>query len=157
MTHVLKPSAESRITLWTYHPSSFRLDDAGGRIDSSRGRYWNYHSPDRRVRYRLVLRRLQALIETDQFLWCCTTRGKYFRMTTAEDLVEWELDVPHSQVLRFYREAIWAGIIEGRDDWSELFVAEQPCRHERDEIGALVRFPMDNGSIKSLGPPPPKY
>ena len=60
----------------------------------------------------------------------------------AIDLVEWELNVPDSQVLSLYREDVWEDIYHGRaNEWDRLLIHGLDARGE--SIGALVKVPID--------------
>lgn len=141
--------------LWTHHPSSFRLDDPNLQIDHTKGKFWN--SEQLGFRYREALPKLQLLVKTDQFLWCCTTRGCFVRTTEEIDLVEWELDVPASQVLRFHDVQVWEDIVWSRgDDWDSLLIDGAIADVAADKgIGALVRVPVDKWAT-CHGPPEPQ-
>ncbi len=143
------------MNLWTYHPSTFRLDNPDAKIDSTQGVYWNEDS----LQYRKVLPRLQQLLGTDQFLWCCTTPGCFVRTTEEIDLVEWELVVPNSEIVAFYSVPVWEDIIYGRSSaWDDLVLeglTEQ--RAATKDVGAWIRFPLRPDSITRFGPLPPLY
>lgn len=141
--------------LWTHHPSDFQLDTAA-EIDHTRGQYWNLNMRD--FRYREVLLRLHQHIGTDQFLWCCTVRGGFMRTTEEIDWVEWELDIPESEVLKFYRVPIWEDIVWSRsDDWDQLFVDKAEADIPNQNVGALVKFPVRREWVKCHGPLPVRY
>ncbi len=138
--------------LWTYHPSTFRLDDPEARIDPTKGLYWN----DTTTRYRDVLPRLQVLLGTDQFLWCCTTKGCFIRPSKEIDLVEWELDVPPSEILAFYSVPVWEDIVHGRSEaWDNLVIKNVQAANK--DVDAFVRFPLKAGTLKCLGPLPIRH
>lgn len=139
--------------LWTYHPSTFRLDDPNTKIDPTRGMYWK----DDSLQYRKVLPRLQQLLGTDQFLWCCTTPGRFMRPTEEFDLAEWELAVPTSEILAFHRVPIWEDIVYGRGSaWDTLvFVGLGDEEAANTDVGAWIRFPLKPDSIIRFEPVPP--
>lgn len=146
------PHESTTMRLWTHHPSTFQVDDPHERIDRTLGEYWkDSMGPD--FRYREVLPRLQNLVGTDQFLWCCTVRGCY-PVGETTDSIEWELNEPFSQILAFYRETVWLDIILGRgDDWDNLLIQGISEEEAADkDIGALVRFPVTGRPIRRLGP-----
>ncbi len=141
--------------LWTYHPSTFTVDDPNGKIDSKRGTYWN----DESLQYRTALPQLQQLLGTDQFLWCCTTTGCFVRTTEEIDLVEWELDVPTSEILAFYRVSVWEDIVHGRSAvWANLFIDNlSEVEAANRDVGVWIRFPLISGSVTRCAPLPPLY
>jgi hypothetical protein len=143
------------VKLWTYHPSDFRLDDPAVNIDPSKGTYWSLET----IRYREPLAKLQQLLKTDQFLWCCTTRDCFVRVSEEIDLTEWELTIPFCDVLGFYSVQAWEGIIQGQDnEWQNLLIeniSEEAAASEG--VGAWVRFPVPSEATKCLGPPQPVY
>lgn len=133
------------MNLWTYHPITFRPDNPNGTIDHTRGMCRG------KERYPEVLRRLQDLLGTDQFLWCWTTRGS--RSSHGILFYEWELDVPLSEILAFYSVPVWEDIFNGRaEEWERLLV--ENTRAVADEnVAAWVRFPLRECSIRCLGHP----
>lgn len=144
------------VKLWSHHPSDFRLETASN-VDYKKGKYWNSNDPN--LRYREVLPLLHGRVGTDQFLWCCAVRGEFQRTAEEIDLVEWELNVPRSAVLAFYRASIWEDIVWGRSDaWDELFTGtETEANVVSTKIGALVRFPLHPEWVTCHGPPPVRY
>lgn len=139
--------------LWTHHPSNFRIDDVTARIDATKGVYWKNNT----LKYREALRRLQERLGTDQFLWCCTVRGLFVRTAEDIDLVEWELDVPLSEVLGFYSSPAWEEVIQGQEEaWDRLFLdrLSKEAGTASKEVDAWVRFPLKSGTAKCLGPLP---
>ena len=144
---------EPRVKLWTYHPSTFRIDDPQLSVDYMRGKYWQDDSHG--FRYREVLPILCELLGTTNFVWCCTARGKMQKMTSDEDLVEWEISLPMSNVLKFYSELVWDKIIWGKsDDWQPLFVSDiKPS----GDLGALVKVPLLPEVAFCHGQVKPKY
>jgi hypothetical protein len=144
---------EAAMQLWTYHRSNFPVDTIS-EIDSTKSFWWTYDEPS--FRYREVLPVLWKLVGTKDFLWCCTERGGFMRMTEEDDVVEWELNVPATSVL-FYRELLWDEILHGKsDNWSDLILKDVtdplPGR-----TGAIVRVPLPPNSATNLGPAPVKY
>jgi hypothetical protein len=130
--------------LWTHHSSDFLVDAPDLVVDPTQGRYWRGKFPD--FRYRDVLPRLQNLVGTTQFLWCYTIREK----PQDTDLVEWELNLSDSQILRFIRSWVWEGIVcSNPTDWGDLFVASKP--NPGRDIHALVLVPLPRGTAKSYG------
>jgi hypothetical protein len=142
-------SDDKCVKLWTHHPSAFRLDDLEARIDSTRGKYWK----NKNLGYRDVLPKLHKRLGTDQFLWCCTAKGCFIRLSEGVDLIEWELAVPTSEILAFYSVPAWEDIIRGQcQAWDGLFIESVQAGSEG--VGAWVRFPPQVGTIKCLGPLP---
>jgi len=126
--------------LWTHHPSRFQIDAVDLVVDPTQGEHW--HMEARNFRYRDVLRALCGRLGTSQFLWCCTRRGQFRRLIAECDLVEWELNVPESQILAFIRGRVWEDIVWSRsDDWGELIIEERPELAD-PYINALVRVPL---------------
>jgi len=140
--------------LWTHHPSAFQLADPRLIVDPTKGQYWN--SNEIGPRYREVLRRLQKTVGTDQFLWCCTTRGQFIRPTEETDLVEWELNIPDPSRMIFFCCSVWEDIVRSKcDDWSRLFVAELP--EPNPDINAVVLLPLQAHLVKCHGQLRPKH
>jgi len=127
--------------LWTHHPTGFQVDYADIVIDPTKGRYWRDETPG--LRYRDVLPKLQKLVGTAQFLWCFTIR----ELPENTDLVEWELNVPESQILRFLQSWVWEEIVwTNRADWHNLFVDGRPTAGKG--IHALVSVPLPSAWVK---------
>jgi hypothetical protein len=146
------------VRLWTYQPSDFRPD--AKKIDPTRGRYWRDEA--RGFRYRKILTKLQKLVGTDQFLWCYTVRPPNPRVIEDVDVIEWELDVPLSHVLRFIHSHVWEGIFrsqrddwENLDDWKNLLIEGEPSPGEG--VHALVRWPLPDGALRSHRQPQPQH
>jgi hypothetical protein len=141
--------------LWTHHPSDFPLDAADLVINPARGIHWQ--DERRNFRYRERLHALQLLLGTSQFLWCFTTRGGFTRYEESQDLVEWELDIPRSQIITFFSGPVWEDLIWGRSgDWTKLFIEDSAVRPDRD-IQALVRVPLPRGVATCHGQMPAVY
>jgi hypothetical protein len=127
--------------LWTHHPHGFRLDSAHIVIDPTKGRYWRDNIAG--LRYRDVLPKLQQLLGTRQFLWCYTIRTQ----PQNADLVEWELNLPESQILRFVHSWVWETIVWGNPDgWQNLFADGRPDAGK--DIHALVSWPLPPAWVK---------
>lgn len=141
--------------LWTYHPSNFRLDDPNVKIDPTKGMYWN----DESLQYQKVLPKLQQLLGTDQFLWCCTIPDCFDRMTEDDDLVEWELVVPIAEILSFHSVPVWEDIVHGRGcAWDSLVIGDLTEQEAgKKEVGAWLRFPLKPDSIERFGHLYPLY
>jgi hypothetical protein len=136
------------VQLWTHHPSGFQIDAPDLVIDPTKGQYWRCQGPD--FRYRDVLPKLHQFVGTSQFLWCCTVRGQFIRPTEDTDLIEWELNVPQPQILRFYRASVWEGIVRGKSaDWNSLVIAGNPPAGV--DTHALVRIPLKPTWVKCHG------
>jgi hypothetical protein len=134
--------------LWTYHPTGFQVDAADLIIDPARGQYWRHDEPG--FRYQEVFPKLQKLVGTNQFLWCYTVRGQCIRVTEDMELVEWELNVQESHILRFFRSYVWEAIVRSKgDDWVNLFVSGKP--EAGQDIHALVVVPLPRGTAQSRG------
>jgi len=99
------------LIVWTHHPHAFPLTAPDLVIDPTKGDNWNAKDPVYRDRYRRILRQLQELLGTTQFLWCCMEQGEFVRTTEEVDLVEWELDIPESHVTSLYRENVWEDLL----------------------------------------------
>ena len=140
--------------LWTHHPEAFKVDADDLRIDHTCGTFWNLECPG--FRYRAILPKLFDLVGSNQFLWCCTRRGKFARTSEAHDLVEWELHVPESAMIAVFRVSVWEDLIWSlSDDWSNLILTERPTV-AADDINALVSVPLPKDSatrwlMKPLG------
>jgi len=140
--------------LWTHQPTGFQIDSASLVIDPARGQYWSCQIVG--SRYRDVLPKLQELVGASQFLWCCTVPGQFVRVTEQMDLVEWELNVPESQILRCIRASVWEAIVRGEsDDWENLFRVGAPVAGI--DIHVLVRVPLPAGTARSHGQLRPLY
>jgi hypothetical protein len=150
--------------LWTYHPSDFPVNDPCLVVDYTKGVYWH---PDMQgnngFRYREVLPKLHARVGTDQFLWCFLKRGGYERVTenVDQDLMEWELNVPLTQILRFYRESVWHDIVHSRsNEWGKLLTEVGQTERtgtDRTDLGALVRVPLKPEWARCHGQLLPRY
>lgn len=145
--------------LWTYHPSDFKVDDPNLKIDPSKGQYSNEGDPKFVDRYReILLPKLQQLVRTKQFLWCYTVPGQGIRASEDIDVVEWELDVPATQVLRRYDEKVWHEIYLGNDgDWDSLGLFVSEAEPMGKDIGALVRVPLKEEWVTNHGQLKPMY
>ncbi len=145
--------------LWTYHPSDFRINDPNLEVDYKKGKYSH---PDIQVangfRYCKVIPKLHEMVGTTQFLWCFTQQDQFARTYEDDDSLEWELNVPLTQILTFYREKVWEGIIISQnDDWDRLLIAvgeTEPAGSELNDLGALVRVPLEPNQAKNHGQPP---
>lgn len=146
--------------LWTHHPSNFPVNDPNLKVDYTKGQY---AQPDKvggiALRYREVMPKLHETVETTQFLWCCTQRGCYPK-AMEEDSMEWELNVPLTQILRFYRVTVWENILKNQnDDWKRLLIAvceTEPAANYPNDLGALVRVPLKLDWVKCHGQLPIK-
>ena len=128
--------------VWTFHPSAFQLDDPGTVLDPTRGTYWSQDYPPG---YRKALSRLQEMLDTKSFLWCCMSWERYPRTSESIDLVEWELHVSPSEIVAFHDVQTWEDIIHKRsEDWDSLLVAEVG---DPDQVTTLVKFPLLPGVI----------
>jgi hypothetical protein len=142
------------VRLWTYHPSVLRVDATDLRVDPTQGSCWHKDGPY--FRYREMLPKLQELVRTSQFLWCFTVPEQFTRTSENHDVVEWELNVPVPQILRFLRVPVWEAILSGESDaWEDLFVTSNP--EQGVDIQALVCVPLRPGTVRSLGAPTPQY
>jgi predicted HNH restriction endonuclease len=143
------------IRLWTYHPSTFNVDAPDLYVDHTLGKYWRHEETG--FRYREVLPIFCAKIGTDQFLWCCQKRHCIVRMSEGMDVVEWELNIPSTDAIRFYRWEVWEKLIRSKtDDWSNLWVDDQ-SQAAADEIEPVVLLPLQPAWIRTHGPAPVKY
>ena len=150
--------------LWTHHPSDFPVDDPDLVVDYTKGKYADSSMEGNNgFRYRTVLPELHKRVETSQFLWCCTERGSYPRVTEDVDknLMEWELNVPLTQILAFHRISAWEDLVWSRsDDWEELLIEVgeiEPPANDLSDLGVLVRVPLNPTWTTCHGPLPPKY
>ncbi len=141
--------------LWTFHPSDFPLDDPSQPIIHERGTYWDCPTTPR---YKTAIRKLHELVDNDQVLWCYTVRDTHIHFHEIDE-IEWELNIPFCQIQAFYSVSIWDGILHGRrDDWDNLVLhGMTPQNAVREDVGALVRWPLNPCCVKRLGTPPPKY
>ena len=142
--------------LWTHHPSSFKLDEPGIRVDPTNGKYWKMS--ESKFPYKQILAMLQEQIGWGQFLWCCTERGRYLPISEPSDLVEWEIELPLSQV-KLVSVPVWEDLIWSRgDDWDSLFPKGLSESEAVDkDIHALVRFPLPANCLTCHGQLPPRY
>ena len=150
--------------LWTHHPSDFPVNDPDLVVDYTKGMYAQPSMEGSNgFRYRNVLPKLHTLVGTTQFLWCCTERGRYERVTedVDKDLLEWEINVPLTQILRFHLVSVWEDIVWGRsDDWQDLLIEvgeTEPAANDLSDLGALVRVPLEPKSTTCHGPLQAKY
>jgi hypothetical protein len=129
--------------LWTHHPPVVRLDDPTFKLDHTKGEYWNASRQKLREGYRKALPRLQAQLESDQLLWCCTARNQY-ELVMERERIEWELNV-RFDLLIFCRTSVWDAIIHDGIEWDDLFVEfnDEPEAIAADDITALVRWPVE--------------
>lgn len=119
--------------VWTHHPGTFPLTAPNLIVDASRSIYY------RSLQYRSAIHELHRRLQGEtQFLWCLTSRNTFQRHCESIDLIEWELDVPNTQILTLYREDAWENIYHGRSsDWDALFTETVA-----ENVGALVRVPI---------------
>jgi hypothetical protein len=140
--------------LWTHHPSTFRLDLPDAKVYPERGDHWQMEAKG--FRYPQIARKLWQVIGTNQFLWCCTSRGGFVRTTEAIDLVEWEIAAPPSTILAFINAYRWEDLVWSRsDDWNGLILQRAPSRGDR-AIHALVAVPLPPGAANCRGQLPPQ-
>ena len=96
---------------------------------------------------------MHKLLGTDQFLWCWTTRGSRSFKEFCLLLLEWELDVPLSEILAFHSVPIWDEIVGGKSEaWDRLSI-EKATAVAEENLAAWVRFPLRDCSIRCLGRP----
>lgn len=114
--------------LWTWHKHRFSLID--GCVDHERSEYVQT-VPGVRQAYR----ELAYHIGTDQIIWCYTSPVQYIQLSCHTE-VEWVLDVPSKQILRFVDDIIWNRIIGRR-------CALLPLMRFQWKDEALRRFPHD--------------
>jgi len=141
--------------LWTYHASTFCLLTAT-RVDPSKGH--GHVPPHERDAYLTARQELCLLLGTDQFLFCCVTDDPFVRMDESEDLLEWRIEMPSSEVMKLVRCDVWNRIRVGKTrvgDWDRLFF-EHPWEDEatRDELQALVSFPIPTQYLTRIGKAP---
>ena len=148
--------------LWTHHLVEFPVNDPNLIVDHTRGQYWEEEMIGvDGFCYRDVLPRLHTCLGTTQFLWCCTRRDCYPRASedVDKDLMEWELNVPLTQVLTFYRGSVWEDILWSKsDNWDRLLIAvgeTAPAGNQLNDLGALARVPLEPKWAKCHGQLPP--
>lgn len=113
--------------LWTYHSPDFSL--TAGRIDHAKSDYFRT-IPTVPKAYR----RLWKLVKTSNIIWCYT-RQKSRCAKTGSDKLEWNLEVPDSEILTLVDEFIWNRILE-------LPNVQPPEAYRREaKSEALHRFP----------------
>lgn len=138
--------------LYTHHPRAFRLDGPADEFDPTKGTYWRRYAA-----YREALPRLQKRVGTDKFLWCEIV-PTFQRMTEADDLVGWELNVPHAEILAFIHEAgNWKSLFGNRPRvyWSKLIATPTEAEATGNaEYSCLVRYPFCGATMFEI---PPKY
>jgi hypothetical protein len=124
--------------LWTFQPLGFPIDGPDLIVNPKLGSWWNDES---RIRagYQEMLPKLISMLGTDRFLWCCTA---YYKWETTPDrpVVEWEVNVPESQVLAYIREPLWDAILKGQGLDLASVIVSGPITPDK-EISALVRWP----------------
>jgi len=92
------------VRLWTSQPAGFSI--VTGTLDPKRSRYNCDTVPNYLVRRGELAHRLG----TDRFLWCSTVRPvRYVQPVDPE--VEWELEVPTAQILKFMDDIVWNRIL----------------------------------------------
>ncbi len=142
--------------LFTHHPSTFNLSDPNQRIDWTKGTYWRYDAKG--FRYKEVLPILLERLGDDQFLWCCSRRATYPRTGESIDLVEWEINLPLSEIVLISSPA-WEGIVHSEnDDWDSLILTGlTESEAASDDVCALVRFPVRPEALTCHGQLPARY
>lgn len=148
-------SLERRMKLWTFHPSNFRLDDPTPSIIHELGKYWGSQTTPR---YAAVLQRLHQLLGNDQILWCYTLKDNHWHFDGVDE-IEWELNVPFSQIEALYDVQLWENILYGRnEDWDNLILDRLTAESAANEcVGALVKWPLPPEYVQCLGAPRPRY
>jgi hypothetical protein len=125
--------------LWTHHPSVFRLDSPGLKVYPKRGHHWKLRREG--YRYPEIAAKLWEKVGTDQFIWCCTIRGRFSRHSEDVDLTEWEINAPPSTVLAFVSSPVWENLIWTRSESWEGLIIDRPSAGHSD-IHALVAVPL---------------
>ncbi len=147
--------------LWTCQGKDVHVDDPNHVVDYTKGTYWKENIG----RYREALPELHKLLKTTQFLWCSTEKQNRASEDVEEDVMQWELKVPLTQIVSGYRVSVWdgpkskKGIFEGKDNWDDLLVpVDKIERSDRSDLGVLVRVPLPNRDwAKCHGLQPVKY
>jgi hypothetical protein len=142
-------SPSAAIKLWTHHPSDFRIDAVGIRIDPTQGQYWNYEKPG--FRYREIAPVLWDKLGTDQFLWCCTQRGMFKRVLPDHDLVEWEIAAPPADVIAYVSSRVWEDLVWSKSDSWDRLIVPRPSAAGDPYIHAAVSFPVPVGCVTCHG------
>lgn len=124
--------------LWTYHPTTFRLDDPGITcIDPTCSVYW--HDPA--LRYREALQALRDTLGLDAFpLWCHTARRDQANLQDRP--LEWELAVPIPDILAFIHETAWDAVLRRTASLDLAGVIVEPPTTPDPFVSALVHFPV---------------
>ena len=144
--------------LWTHHSSSFKLDDPDIRVDSTRGSHWR-KKRGANFRYKQVLPMLQALVGSDQLLWCYTKRGQNLPTSEPSDSVEWEINLPLVD-MRLFSVPVWEDLVWSKgDDWDSLLLKNLGEKEAADDknINALVCLPLPPDCLTCHGQLPPEY
>jgi hypothetical protein len=124
--------------LWTHHPVRFRINDPGIlRVDPSQGPYWACAE----LSYESSQRALCEALGADQFLWCSTVNA-WISGSIHDDIMEWSLNVPESEVLAFIDEPVWDGILRGSGRPIASAIITHRSAKPAPNVSALVRFPL---------------
>lgn len=116
--------------LWTWQGPGFSLTE--GYVDIRQSEYAN-NEP-----IIAVYKDLASRIGTDQIIWCLTKRDAPFL-----DRVEWVLDVPCDEIVKFVDNIVWNRMLGKRP---------RPPKRIRDEITneAFSKFPQDSDARRRL-------
>jgi hypothetical protein len=132
--------------LWTWHRRGFDVQNVL-KIDHTLSQWWNHEESG--PRYRELIPRLCKALGTKNFVWCDGLRG----MSPGDrNLDDWELNVPKTSVLKYYRADIWDSLLHRHtDDFSGLLleVGSVPLSHD---VGAFVQIPLPPGTAINRGP-----
>lgn len=160
MKQVYESKGDHQMKLWHYQPEHFDLAELSRqrmKLDPTQGKYWNQDCGSG-FRYREVQPQLCKTLGTDQFLWCKTVPGWERMIDESPVVVEWEIDACSAQILAFYSVQIWEDLVWSRsDDWDALIIND-PSSQGNEDIGALLRWPLEPPSVmQRIGPVPARY
>lgn len=131
--------------VYSHHKRDFRIDGPRGYLDPTKGRYWQIFP-----NYRDGLTKLQGMVGTKDFLWC-EIIPTHKRASESIDLVQWEIEIAHADVLAFLNEkqANWNSLCGDSPavDWSKLIVKPTETQTVGNaELSCLVRYPVLTGA-----------
>ena len=128
---------------WTYHPDAFRVDNPTLKLDHTQGTYWDVKYGGMPT-YRQARPKLVQLLGVNDFLWCCPIRGLLERYTLAHDLVEWEINVPASQIVSWLDNLQWEKFVRDPSMATTGLLISQPTTPSKDHV-AFVAIPLKPG------------
>ncbi|MEE8169500.1 MAG: hypothetical protein V3T70_03040 [Phycisphaerae bacterium] len=128
--------------LWTWQGFGHSL--ISGRVIHNQSQCWNIPG------YARATELLYQSLGRDQLIWCYSQREEHciFSIRTGKEL-EWELEVPSSEMVAIYRSAVWTRIIYSTlpqdEDWTQLLTDRIG-----DETGVVIRHPVRRERIVAI-------